>query len=57
VLNTYLIYLRFQFLRGRLDPPRLEAELERVRSLLRGSTEPHHREFLQAWEALSCPKA
>ena len=30
VLNTYLIYLRFQFLRGRLDRPGLEAEFERA---------------------------
>ena len=37
VLNTYLIYLRFQFLRGRLDRAALESELERVRALLRAS--------------------
>jgi predicted PolB exonuclease-like 3'-5' exonuclease len=53
VLNTFLIYLRFQFLRGRLDRAELDAELERVRALLRASSEPHHREFLRAWEALS----
>ena len=50
VINTYLIYLRFQFLRGRLDAPTLDAELERLRVLLRNSGEPHHAEFLQAWE-------
>jgi 3'-5' exonuclease len=52
VLNTYLIYLRFQFLRGRLDGAGLDGELERVRALLRGSDEGHHAEFLNAWEAL-----
>ena len=51
VLNTYLIYLRFQFLRARLDGAGLEAEFERLRALLRGSGEPHHAEFLKAWEA------
>jgi hypothetical protein len=51
VLNTYLIYLRFQYLRARLDGPGLEAEFERLRVLLRGSGEPHHAEFLKAWEA------
>ena len=51
-LNTYLIYLRFQFLRGRLEPAGLELELERVRGLLQGSNEPHHAEFLMAWDAL-----
>ncbi|HEX2791465.1 MAG TPA: 3'-5' exonuclease [Steroidobacteraceae bacterium] len=53
VLNTYLIYLRFQFLRGRLDAAGLAAEIERVRGLLRGSSEVHHAEFLKAWEALA----
>lgn len=52
VLNTYLIYLRFQFMRGRLDRAGLEAENERVRALLRASGEPHHAEFLRAWQAL-----
>jgi predicted PolB exonuclease-like 3'-5' exonuclease len=51
VLNTYLIYLRFQYLRGALDAAALDAELERVRALLRGSSEPHHAEFLRAWAA------
>jgi hypothetical protein len=53
VLNTFLIYLRFQFLRGRLDRTGLDAEFERVRALLRSSQERHHAEFLKAWEALS----
>jgi predicted PolB exonuclease-like 3'-5' exonuclease len=48
-LNTYLIYLRFQLLRARLDRAGLEAELERLRTLLRASGEPHHAEFLKAW--------
>jgi hypothetical protein len=50
VLNTYLIYLRFQHMRGRMNAEGLEAELERVRGLLRDSGEPHHAEFLQAWQ-------
>ncbi len=52
VLNTYLIYLRYQFMRGRLDRAGLDAELQRVRDLLGRSSEPHHREFLGAWDAL-----
>jgi predicted PolB exonuclease-like 3'-5' exonuclease len=51
VLNTYLILLRFELMRGRLDPPGYEAELERVRALLRASSESHHVEFLRAWTA------
>jgi predicted PolB exonuclease-like 3'-5' exonuclease len=53
VLNTYLIYLRFEFMRGQLNAERLGVELERVKALLRDSAEPHCAEFLQAWEALS----
>ena len=52
-LNTYLIYLRFQLLRGHIDTSVLGSELERVRTLLRASAEPHHAEFLKAWEALT----
>ena len=50
VLNTYLIYLRFQQLRGQLTHERHREELERVRALLRASTEPHLAQFLAAWE-------
>lgn len=53
VLNTYLIFLRFQLLRGVIDSAGLTAEVERVRALLRSSSEPHHAEFLQAWDAMA----
>jgi predicted PolB exonuclease-like 3'-5' exonuclease len=51
VLNTYLIYLRFELMRGRLSRERHAEEVERVKILLRASSEPHLREFLTAWEA------
>ena len=50
VLNTTLIYLRFEFMRGRLDRTLYEAEVARVRATLAASGEPHHAEFLAAWE-------
>jgi 3'-5' exonuclease len=51
VLNTYLIYLRFEFMRGNLSAEMLAEETERVKALLRaGSSEPHFAEFLHAWE-------
>lgn len=53
VLNTWLIYLRFQLMRGRLTPKEHGEELERVRALLRASTAPHCAEFLAAWEKLA----
>jgi 3'-5' exonuclease len=51
VLNTWLIYLRFELLRVRLSREAYAAELERVRAYLGSSTEPHHAEFLRAWPA------
>lgn len=49
VLNTWLIYLRFEFMRGNLDNKRLEAELALVRDTLAGMDRPHLNEFLDAW--------
>jgi len=53
VLNTYLIYLRFEQMRGRIMPERYAEEIERVKMLLRAGTDqqPHFAEFLQAWES------
>jgi 3'-5' exonuclease len=49
VLNTYLVYLRFDLMRGRLTPERHAEEVERVKALLRSAKEPHLTEFLHAW--------
>lgn len=51
VLNTYLVYLRFEFMRGNLDEQTLAAELERVRKSLDESEAAHLSEFLDAWPA------
>jgi len=51
VLNTYLIYLRFERLRGRLTVAEHDAEVARVRAWLAASSEPHHTQFLAAWQA------
>lgn len=51
VLNTYLIYLRFELMRGRFTRERYAEEVERVKGLLRaGADQPHLAEFLQTWE-------
>ena len=50
VLNTWLIYLRFAQLRGLLSREQHAEEIERVKALLRGGSEPHLSEFLSAWE-------
>ena len=49
VLNTYLIYLRFEQLRGRLTPEGYREEIGRVRAYLSASSEPHLAQFLAAW--------
>jgi predicted PolB exonuclease-like 3'-5' exonuclease len=49
VLNTYLVYLRFELLRGRLNADEHAAEVARVRRLLEESTAAHLREFAAAW--------
>jgi predicted PolB exonuclease-like 3'-5' exonuclease len=50
VLNTYLIYLRFELMRGNLSRERYAEEVERVKVLLRAAPEPHFAEFLRVWE-------
>jgi predicted PolB exonuclease-like 3'-5' exonuclease len=55
VLNTYLIYLRFELMRGRFTAQLYAEEVARVKTLLAAGTEPHFGEFLRAWEALAAP--
>jgi 3'-5' exonuclease len=51
VLNTYLVYLRFELIRGHLSAAEHAAEEARVRTLLRGSPAAHLQEFEAAWPA------
>jgi hypothetical protein len=49
VLNTYLIYLRFELLRGHLNAAEHAAEVARVRRMVRDSSALHLRAFDAAW--------
>lgn len=49
VVNTYLVFARFQFMRGQFTKARYEKECELVRSSLSKSDEPHWAEYLAAW--------
>ncbi|HEU4530626.1 MAG TPA: 3'-5' exonuclease [Steroidobacteraceae bacterium] len=49
VLNTYLVYLRFQLIRGHMSPPQHVAEIQRIRDYLAGQSAPHLQQFLAAW--------
>jgi predicted PolB exonuclease-like 3'-5' exonuclease len=47
--NTYLMFLRFQRLRGLLQPQAYEAEVARVRATVERTPGEHWRAFLAAW--------
>ncbi len=49
VLNTYLVYLRFELMRGMLLPEAYEQRLAEVRAYLEKQNKPHFQEFLSAW--------
>ena len=51
VVNAYLIYLRFQMMRGALTRDQHRSEGELVRSTLKKASDPHWKEFLAAWAA------
>ncbi len=47
--NTYLLYLRYQLLRGVYTKDSHKKEIELLRKYLQGLDKPHWREFLQLW--------
>lgn len=49
VANTYLVYLRFQLMRGVLTQTQYQQECDIVRSTLQKSDAPHWCEFLNRW--------
>lgn len=49
VVNTYLVYLRFQKMRGNLTAAAHDAEVAVVREQLGALDAPHWREFMAAW--------
>ena len=48
-LNTWLVYLRFELMRGRRTAQELEAEYALLADTLRHDGRPHLKEFLEAW--------
>jgi predicted PolB exonuclease-like 3'-5' exonuclease len=49
VANTFLVFLRFQLMRGVFDSGRYAEEVELVRSSLSRSGGAHWRQFIEAW--------
>ena len=50
VLNTFLVYLRFELIRGHLTEAAYQRELELLRTTLEQDGRAHIDEFLQHWE-------
>jgi predicted PolB exonuclease-like 3'-5' exonuclease len=50
VVNTWLVYCRWRFLRGELDASSYQAEIDLVRESLAASPAPHWQEYLHAWD-------
>jgi predicted PolB exonuclease-like 3'-5' exonuclease len=50
VVNTYLVFLRFQAMRGTVTADEHRAQCDVVRSTLARSAEPHWQEFLAHWQ-------
>lgn len=50
VLNTYLVYQRFQLIRGHLSPKQYDDVCEQVGSELARADKPHFTEFLENWK-------
>jgi hypothetical protein len=53
VANTYLLFLRFQRMRGTLTPEGFEREMQAFRAFLAEQKAPHWREFDEAWQKAS----
>ena len=50
VLNTFLVYLRFELIRGHLTPDAYHRELKLLRDTLEQDEKAHFREFLDNWK-------
>lgn len=50
VLNTYLVFLRYELIRGRKTQAGYDAECEKLREMLKSESKPHLTEFLDAWK-------
>jgi predicted PolB exonuclease-like 3'-5' exonuclease len=49
VVNTYLVFARFQLMRGQFSAARYQQECELVRGVLSKSEQAHWAEYLAAW--------
>ncbi len=50
VVNTFLVYLKWEVVRGTLSPEQFDQECELVRAWLKQSGQEHFRKFVEVWE-------
>jgi predicted PolB exonuclease-like 3'-5' exonuclease len=50
VVNTWLVYCRFQLMRGDFTREQYQAEVDLVRETLSASDAPHWKEYMAAWQ-------
>ena len=56
VMNTYLLWLRFEKMRARLDEAAYQSEIALARVTVAASDEPHWAEYLAAWPEEAEPR-
>jgi hypothetical protein len=56
VMNTYLLWLRFEKMRARLDDEAYRREIALARATVAASDEPHWAEYLAAWPEEAEPR-
>ncbi|MDG0996729.1 MAG: 3'-5' exonuclease [Gammaproteobacteria bacterium] len=50
VLNTYLVYLRFEMISGRMMPAQYDNAIKQAQDLLQASDKKHLHDFLDVWQ-------
>ena len=50
VLNTYLVFLRYELMRGRKTEKQVESEYKKLRETLQAENKSHFQQFLDAWK-------
>lgn len=49
VLNTYLVYIRYELIRGHFTQSTYDTECQRLQEMLKSENKTHLTEFLEAW--------
>jgi 3'-5' exonuclease len=49
VLNTYLVYIRYELIRGHFTQSAYDKECQRLQEMLKNENKTHLTEFLEAW--------